>query len=83
MSSPHGESPVRPSHEPAPSESQVPCPAAPAINSPGPSYYLFSQDSGRMAVTLLKKGDRVRLDALELVVLDVHDGTVELGVWAD
>jgi hypothetical protein len=56
----------------------------PAIRGPGPSYYLFQQGGQRMAITVLGKGTKIRInDSVELVVLDVCGEAVQIGLRCD
>ena len=69
-----------PRKQPAPAS----CEANPEVSSicgPGRSYYIFPQGGHRMAVAVLDEGTKIRLnDTMDIVVLGVHDGAVELGV---
>jgi hypothetical protein len=77
--------------EPMPTDVGVSRPATfssprpvPIIRSSGPSYYLFQQGGQRMAITVLHKGTKIRInDAVDVVVLDVCGEAVRIGVLDD
>jgi hypothetical protein len=63
-------------------------PTAPSAPQPVPrvrgsrsSYYLFQQGGQRMAVTLVDRGARLRInDSIDIVVLEIYDGSVKIGL---
>jgi hypothetical protein len=53
----------------------------PLISGSRSSYYLFQQGGHRMAVALVDKGARLRVnDAIEVVVLEIYNGSVKIGL---
>ncbi len=53
----------------------------PILSGSRPSYYLFQQGGHRMAVALLEKGARLRVnDAIDVVVLEIYNGSVKIGL---
>ncbi len=63
----------RPTREPAET--------LPILSGSRPSYYLFQKGGHRMAVALLEKGARLRVnDAIDVVVLEIYNGSVKIGL---
>jgi hypothetical protein len=61
----------------APSEPQP----VPRVRGSRSSYYLFQQGGQRMAVTLVDRGARLRInDSIDIVVLEIYDGSVKIGL---
>ena len=57
-----------------------PC-QVPVISGSRSSYYLFQQGGHRMAVALVDKGARLRVnDAIDVVVLEIYNGSVKIGL---
>ncbi len=53
----------------------------PLISGSRSSYYLFQQGGQRMAVALVDRGARLRVnDAIEIVVLEIYNGSVKIGL---
>ena len=53
----------------------------PLLRGARSSYYLFPQGGQRMTVALVDRGARLRVnDAIDLVVLEIHDGSVKIGL---
>ncbi len=58
-----------------------PVEALPILSGSRPNYYLFQQGGHRMAVALLDKGARLRVnDAIDVVVLEIYNGSVKIGL---
>jgi hypothetical protein len=64
---------------PAPNPSGAPQPV-PVISGARSSYYLF-QGGQRMAVAMVDRGGRLRVnDAIDVVVLEIYNGAVKIGL---
>ena len=53
----------------------------PILSGSRSTYYLFQQGGHRMAVALLDKGATLRVnDAIDIVVLEIYNGSVKIGL---
>ncbi len=53
----------------------------PLLRGARSSYYLFPRGGQRMTVALVDRGTRLSVnDAIDLVVLEIHDGSVKIGL---